>query len=60
MTELTMDQELQLIKLEVENLKLLYFSYPRGQNRNRYIQVAHAESRRMLDEFYAKWNVKQP
>ncbi len=60
MTELTMDQELQLIKLEIENLKFLYWSYSKGEARDHYIAVAHAESRRMLDEFYEKWKVKKP
>lgn len=60
MTELTMDQHLALIKLELENLKLLYFSYPKGKNRDHYIGVALFDSRRMLDEFYEKWGVKKP
>ena len=52
-----MDQELQLIKLEVENLKLLYFSYPQGKTRDHYIAIAHTESRKMLDAFYKKWEI---
>lgn len=60
MTKLTRNQELRLIELEVENLKMLYFSYPIGENRDHYITVAHSETRRMLDNFYKKWKVRKP
>lgn len=65
-TELTMEQELKLIELEMKNLEFLYKSYvDSGPNmhsedpRIHYTRIAHSETRRMLDNFYKKWKVEK-
>lgn len=59
MTELTIDQELRLIELEVARLTFLFMSYPdyEGSNREHYVAVAHTETARMLEAFKKKWNI---